>query len=908
MLSSFQKFLWCLMFGVLFSSISFAQDARETYNESSKSPVRLNYQTQYFEGGEGIIFDNGPLVNLPGGGAGGADASVLQSTSLLMNTIGFGHQQNLFNYMVDDFEVTTNWSVDSIKFYAYQTGSTTTSTITGVYLQIWNAPPNAGGTVVWGDTVTNRLTATRWSGIYRVTETTLTATNRSIFEAVANVAGLNLSAGTYWLEWGMTGSLSSGPWAPPITIAGQNTTGNGLQRLSGVYNPANDGGSLTQQGFPFIIYGIAGTPPALNPFNLTSPPSGATVTTLPGSTTPVTITWDTSTSLASYRWIFGSPTVPPRILDVPVSTNSLTLTLGQIDDILAGLGLLQGDSVVGQWDVWAYRNNAPDFDSLKSTNGPWAVTLKRGVPALTPFSLVNPPDGITLVTSIFNNNPVTINWTKSGDGATYNWKFGVDVVASPILTVPSGNGGLDTSITLINSAIDGILAGLGLNPGDSVVGQWAVWAYSGSDSLKSTETFAITLKRQAKGDVLVAYDSTSINGRINRDSVTAVLSRYGITYDLFNKGGNTSTNAISLRGYQKVFWLGEGTSIMSFVQKDSIKAYLNSGTPGNRSNLIIFGEDVGYMLGRSASTYYDLDFVNNYLGWNYLLDRPASGAFQGLIGLAINTGIADSTIGPWPDVLGLFGTTSEALYSFRFDPTAYNAIGNKTANFEVATFGVDIESLRPAIDSPPGSPVERFVMAAFTYVTIPVELTSFIANVNQNSVRLEWSTASELNNSGFEVERSLAGSEYKVIGFVEGKGTTTEIQNYSFTDVRLAAGKYSYRLKQIDFDGTVSYSPVVEVDVTQPLEFNLSQNYPNPFNPSTTIQFSLAVNSKVEMKVFDVLGQEVITLLNKDMDAGYHEIAFDASNISSGVYFYRLETTAVNGQNFTSVKKMILTK
>jgi hypothetical protein len=646
----------------------------------------------------------------------------------------------------------------------------------------------------------------------------------------------------------------------------------------------------------------------LNAFNLTSPPSGASVTTLPGSTTPVTITWDTSNANATYRWIFGSPTVPPRILDVPVGTNSLTLTLGQIDDILASLSVPQGDSVVGQWDVWAYRNNDPDFDSLKSTNGPWAVTLKRGIPALTPFSLVNPPDGITLVTSIFNNNPVTINWTKSGEGATYNWKFGVDVVASPILTVPSGNGGLDTSITLINSDIDGILAGLGLNPGDSVVGQWAVWAYSGSDSLKSTETFAITLKRQAKGDVLVAYDSTLTNGRINRDSVTAVLSRYGITYDLFNKGGNTSTNVISFSGYQKVFWLGEGTSIMSLVQKDSIKAYLNSGTPGNRSNLIIFGEDVGYMLGRAASTYYDLDFVNNYLGWNFLLDRPASGGFQGLIGLAVNTGIADSTIGPWPDVLGLFGTTSEALYHFRFDPTAYNAIGNKTANFEVATFAVDISSLVPAIDSPPGSPVERFVMAAFTYVTIPVELTSFIANVNQNSVRLEWSTASELNNSGFEVERSLAGSEYKVIGFVEGKGTTTETQNYSFTDVRLAAGKYSYRLKQIDFDGTVSYSPVVEVDVTQPLEFNLSQNYPNPFNPSTTIQFSLAVNSKVEMKVFDVLGQEVITLINKDMDAGYHEVAFDASNISSGVYFYRLETTAVNGQNFTSVKKMILTK
>lgn len=646
----------------------------------------------------------------------------------------------------------------------------------------------------------------------------------------------------------------------------------------------------------------------LNPFNLTAPASGTTVTTFPGSTTPVTITWDTANANANYKWIFGSPTVPPRLLELPASTNSLTLTLGQIDAILAGLSVPQGGSVVGQWDVWAYRNNAPAFDSLKASNGPFAITLARGIPSLTPFNLVNPPNGTTLVTSVFNNNPVTINWTRSGAGVTYKWKFGVDVVANPILTVPSGNGGLDSSITLINSAIDGILAGLGLNPGDSVVGQWAVWAYSGNDSLKSAQTFAITLKRQAKGDVLIAYDSTLTNGRISRDSVAAVLARNNITYDLFNKGGNTSTSAITLRGYKKVYWLGEGTSVMSNVQKDSIKAYLNSGTPTSKSNLIIFSEDVGYMLGRAASTYYDLDFVNNYLGWNFLLDRPATGANQGLIGLAINPGVTDSTIGPWPDVLGLFGTTSEALYRFRYDPTAYSAIGNKTANFEVATFGVDVESLRPAIDSPPGSPVERMVMAAYNYLVIPVELSAFTANAYMNTVRLEWSTASELNNRGFEVERRLQGQEYQKIGFVEGKGTTTETQHYSFTDARLSSGTYSYRLKQIDFDGTVSYSSSVEVEIIQPVEFSLSQNYPNPFNPTTTIQFSLPMNSRVELKIFNVLGQEVRTLLNREMESGYHEINFDASELSSGVYFYKLETTAVNGMNNSAVKKMILTK
>ena len=101
----------------------------------------------------------------------------------------------------------------------------------------------------------------------------------------------------------------------------------------------------------------------LAPFNLTAPAAGVTVTSIPASTTPVTISWDTSRAAATYKWIFGAPTVPPRILTVPVGTNSLTLTLGQIDAILAGLGVAQGDSVVGQWDVWAFRNNAPANDS-----------------------------------------------------------------------------------------------------------------------------------------------------------------------------------------------------------------------------------------------------------------------------------------------------------------------------------------------------------------------------------------------------------------------------------------------------------------------------------------------------------------------------------------------------------------
>lgn len=190
---------------------------------------------------------------------------------------------------------------------------------------------------------------------------------------------------------------------------------------------------------------------------------------------------------------------------------------------------------------------------------------------------------------------------------------------------------------------------------------------------------------------------------------------------------------------------------------------------------------------------------------------------------------------------------------------------------------------------------------------VPVELTSFTASVNGNNVTLNWSTASELNNRGFEIQRKDA-DQYSTIGFVDGKGTTTEIQSYSFTDKNISSGFYSYRLKQLDFDGTFEYSNVIEVDVTTPKQFELSQNFPNPFNPSTTISFNLAVDSDVQLKIFNVLGQEVTTLVSSRIAAGRQQVGWDASGVNSGVYFYQIDAKGVDGSSFTSTMKMLLTK
>ena len=190
---------------------------------------------------------------------------------------------------------------------------------------------------------------------------------------------------------------------------------------------------------------------------------------------------------------------------------------------------------------------------------------------------------------------------------------------------------------------------------------------------------------------------------------------------------------------------------------------------------------------------------------------------------------------------------------------------------------------------------------------LPVELTSFTANLIDESVILNWQTATEINNYGFEVERSVFSGQsstvsvkWNKVGFVEGNGNSNSPKQYSYTDNNINAGKYSYRLKQLDFDGKYEYSEIVNVEVKAPAKFELSQNYPNPFNPTTRIVPS---NEFVSLKVYDILGNEVAVLVNEQKQAGSYEVNFDASNLTSGLYFYKIKSG-----DFTHVKKMMLVK
>jgi hypothetical protein len=193
-------------------------------------------------------------------------------------------------------------------------------------------------------------------------------------------------------------------------------------------------------------------------------------------------------------------------------------------------------------------------------------------------------------------------------------------------------------------------------------------------------------------------------------------------------------------------------------------------------------------------------------------------------------------------------------------------------------------------------------------VVVPVELTSFTASVGNDEVLLNWVTATETNNQGFEIERASTTSNstgWTRIGFVKGNGTSTESHSYLYNDdiSSLNATSLSYRLKQIDFNGEYEYSDVVEVNNLAPTDYVLEQNYPNPFNPSTTIKFGLPEKSDVVITIYNSLGAEVATLFNEVREAGSYEIEFNANNFSSGIYYYKIEAA-----QFSQIKKMILLK
>jgi hypothetical protein len=642
-----KQFFSVLFFFVFVIGLSFAQDAYDKAGVQTTPVVPIIEGELQYEAPAAILFDNGPLANAPGGGFGGADASVLQ-TALTLTLYGFGHQVASNNSMGDDFTVPAGggWQVDQMQFFAYQTGSTTTSTINDIRVQIWNGDPTAGGVVIWGDLTTNRLASSTFSNIYRSIDTSPLDSNRPIMVQTATI-GTTLAPGTYWVQWMTGGTLASGPWAPPITITGQTTTGNGKQNLAGVWGNALDGSF--PQGLPFIVIG-------------SELGSGATF-------------------------------------------------LEDFEGFIAGQQVACQDPT--NWTTWS--------------NLPCDATEDAYISSTYAFSG-------TKSAKIVQNNDLVHIVDAAGPKTSGKWYI------SFMTYIPTGKAGYFNTLALFAGGTS----------------NWGMECYF---DLGGAGRF--------------------FGGAATPTTFTWIVGSWQMVQVIVN-----------LDTDQAEFWYGP-TLVKS---------------------------------------------------WQWTLGASGAGSPLQL------------------DANDFFGATAvDELYfdDYRFSDTA-----------------------------------------------VPVELTSFTGNVNSlGQVILNWETATEVNNQGFEIERRTETSEYRTIGFVEGNGTISEPRSYIYTDVNAENGVNYYRLKQIDFNGTYEYSPEVEVDVNGPLSFDLAQNYPNPFNPSTSIKYSVPESGNIRLSVFNIVGEEVAVLVDGFSQAGFYEVTFDASNLSTGVYLYKLQSA-----NSVQTKKMMLLK
>jgi len=219
---------------------------------------------------------------------------------------------------------------------------------------------------------------------------------------------------------------------------------------------------------------------------------------------------------------------------------------------------------------------------------------------------------------------------------------------------------------------------------------------------------------------------------------------------------------------------------------------------------------------------------------------------------------------------------------------------------------------RQAYTNPSSTPhvdIDKIRVAdSWNEAPLPVELVSFTAIVQKgNDVVLNWSSTTEVNNQGFEIQRSSGKSDFAKIGYISGYGTTSNSQSYTFIDENPSSGKYLYRLKQYDVDGSIKFSHAIEAEVSELVNFELSQNFPNPFNPETKINYSIPVAGNVSMVIYNSLGQKICTLFSGNQDAGWHNITWNAEddfgkNVPSGIYLARIES----GKNYKSIKMQLL--
>ncbi|MFH0734041.1 MAG: T9SS type A sorting domain-containing protein [bacterium] len=388
--------------------------------------------------------------------------------------------------------------------------------------------------------------------------------------------------------------------------------------------------------------------------------------------------------------------------------------------------------------------------------------------------------------------------------------------------------------------------------------------------------------------------------------------------------GITDFNVMTLNLFGSVVFAGTNAAGIFKSTDDGVSwQSANTGLSNLRIPIIASNESTlfagthGSGMFRSFNNGDNWEPINNGLGDNIVVRSiivennvvfagTATGVFRstnnGTSWQAVNSGLPFATItglAKYNDLI-LAGTDYHGVYVSSDNGDYWVAANEGLGNAHVKSFLFTKEMVYMTTY---GSGFFRRTLSSLYNLPIPVELTNFSINVAANGVKLEWSTATESNNMGFAIERSVDNENFIELAFINGNGTTTERKEYSYTDREATQGIYFYRLKIIDFDGSFVYSNVVSANVELPTNFTLNQNYPNPFNPTTTISFSLPAKEIVTLKIYDALGKEVASLYDEELQAGTYQTQWNASSVASGVYFYRLQAG-----KFSSSKKLMLIK
>jgi len=341
--------------------------------------------------------------------------------------------------------------------------------------------------------------------------------------------------------------------------------------------------------------------------------------------------------------------------------------------------------------------------------------------------------------------------------------------------------------------------------------------------------------------------------------------------------------------YNSVYLSGTGANQLGSA---ALYIYSNVTNADIKNNIFVNTRDEGQYCASAIYDYSDANLTSDYNDLYY--DNTNSNSCLVRIG---NTKY--STIGDWR-------ATGKDLNSINEMPNfiAPNLHIDNTEATNLESHGTPITTVTSDFDGDPRHATLPDIGAdEFSGTVVPVELTAFTAEALDQKVILRWTTATELNNNGFEIQRKVAESDFATVGFVRGEGTTTNQREYSYIDKDLTDGKYFYRLKQVDYNGTYEYSNEIEVDVRSLNDYALEQNYPNPFNPATTIGYVLKEKTTAKLILLNAIGEEVVVLVNEEQGKGYHKVDFNAANLPSGVYFYQLRAG-----EYASVKKMLLIK